>query len=231
MNRTIWITGLLIAGIVLVATAARAQDVEIEIGLIEGDPFELVFVARLPAGVGDSCTGEADSRNNDSIRKGTDFVFISGGTVVAVIHDVEAEGFGGAGIGFTANGPVDVYVRLGVNGIFSAGVFLEVTCNPPTTTTTTTSESSTTTTTKATPSTSTTVPPATTTTEPAPIGGVPTGGGALEHFVSTDPTSSDGTILTNPSSVPVYGLFILMAAMVAGGYLLARATDMWKDRP
>ena len=185
MKRLFWIIGLaiaLVAFLVLMAGHAYGQTIDIEIGTIRGDPFELVFIRELPAGVGDSCTGQVDARNNESTRDDTDFVFISGGEVVLTIAGVEAVGFDGAGIGFTSNGPIETYIRLGVEGLYSAGVLLEVTCNPPTTTTTTTSiPSSSTTVTTSIPSTSTTstsTPASTTTLSPPPVGGVDTGAGA-----------------------------------------------------
>ncbi len=169
--------GIIIGVVLGLTSGANAADpIDIEIGTIRGDPFELVFVAGLPAEVGDSCTGQVDARNNESTRDDTDIVLISAGTTVLTIAGVEAEGFGGAGIGFTANGPVGVYIRLGIEGLYSAGVFLEVTCNPPNTTTTvspTTSSSTTTTTSTGPPlSTSSTVPPVTPTTRFGLVRGV-----------------------------------------------------------
>ena len=162
----------------LTGAASASETIDIEIGVIRGDPGELVLVDNLPAGIGDSCTGQVHSRNNSSMRDDTDFVFISDGTVVLTIAGVEAEGFDGAGIGFTANGPVDVYVRLGARGVFSAGVFLEVTCNPPTTTTTEPPPPAASTTTSIVLP-APTVPPVTPTTlSPPPVGGIPAGGGA-----------------------------------------------------
>ena len=167
----------------LFVAAANAQPIEpldvidVEIGTIAGDPFELVFIAELSAEAGDSCIGQLDARNNESTRDDTSIVLISGGVIVAEFFGVETEGFDGAGLGFTAIGPVEAHVRLGVRGIYSAGILLEVTCNPPVTSTTSSIPSGTTSLTSP-DQPPTTASPATTTTLPRIPVGVDTGYGA-----------------------------------------------------
>ncbi len=168
------------ANIAYGAQPIETQDkIDIEIGTIRGDPFEMILVAEIQAEAGDSCAGQVQHRNNESTRSDTDLVFTSGGVEVAVILGVEAEGFGGGGLGFTANGPVEVHIRLGAEGLWSAGVDLEATCNTPQDTTTTTATATSTTTTQLGPTVTTTTPLATSTTlsEP-PSGPVEAGGGS-----------------------------------------------------
>ena len=180
-RQRVWTWGLLIALIaatVLITTAARAQDVELPIDTIyRGNPGDLFPVATIPADPGIECVAVLESRNNESMHPNSDILV---GPVT--FTDVETGSFAAAGLAFTTTGPIDVAVRLGGDGVFSAGFTLEVTCNPPTTTTTTGTEppGSTTTTMGVTSTTGSTgtAPPATTTTTPPPINGVDTGGGA-----------------------------------------------------
>ena len=188
-RQRVWMWGLLItliAATVLITTAVRAQDVELPIDTIyRGDPGEIIHVATIPADPGVECVAVLESRNNESMHPNNDILV---GPVT--FTNVETGTFAAAGLTFTATGPIDVAVRLGGDGVFSAGFTLEVTCNPPTTTTAPPESSpSTTTTPTPVPSTTTTtgsvttsLPSATPTTlsEP-PVGGVDTGGGACAN--------------------------------------------------
>ncbi len=169
----IWllVAALVALYLLVAATEVRADTLDVPVDTVyRGDPGDLIHVATIPATPGVECTAVLEGRNNESVHPDSDILVAS-----IVFADVEDGAFSSAGLGFTATGPIPVAVRLGGDGVFSAGFLLEVTCNPPTTTTTAPEPSETTTTTDG-PTTST--PPATTTTSPPPEGGVPAGGGS-----------------------------------------------------
>ncbi len=179
-TRNTLLTITLIAAAVLYGPAVWAQETRLEVDvdtIHKGDPGDLFFEGSYDAVAGEECVAILESvTNNESIHPGNDLIV---GPVV--FTNIESGTFEAAGLTFTADGPDDVMVRLGGDGVFSAGFTLEVTCNPPTTTTTlptvtTAPPGSTTTQPSATP---TTAPAVTTTTlSPPPVGGVDTGGGA-----------------------------------------------------
>ncbi len=180
-TRNTLLTITLIAAAVLYGPAVWAQDVELPIDtIIKDTPGSVHHIATIDAAAGKECvaelTFENDPHEEPSIHLGNDILV---GPVT--FTNVESGAFQAAGLTFTTTGPIDVAVRLGADGVFSGGITLEVTCNPPTTITTTTTagESSTTTpTSPETTATTTTTPPVTTTTlSPPPVGGVATGGG------------------------------------------------------
>ncbi len=206
-SQRIWNIGLaiaIIAGLVLIATAVMAQDVEVPIDTVyRGRPGTIVPVATIPAEPGLDCAAILESRNNDSVHPNSDILV---GPIA--FTDVESGSFQAAGLTFVSTGPINVAVRIGGDAVFSAGFTLEVTCNPPTTTTSTAEPPTATTTTTTTPSPTTTAPPATTTTTPPPVGGVPTGGGAC----------ADGTC---ESSLSPLATWIWLAILLpAGGVLV-----------
>lgn len=182
-RQRIWTWGgiiALIAAVTLIATAAWSQTtVEIPIETIfKGDPGDLFAIGEAPAPAGTQCVAELEGHNNESIHPDSDIL-----VGPATFTDVENGTFQAAGLAFTSDGVNQVYVRLGADGVFSAGFLLEVTCNPPNTTTTTNTATPTTTlpqpsTTVAEPPPTTVTPPATTTTSPPPVGGIDTGYGA-----------------------------------------------------
>ncbi len=203
--RTVIMAGalmLLVAVIVGFALAgAEAQETRLEVDVDtvhRGDPGELFFEGSYNAEAGEECVATLESvTNNESIHPGNDLIV---GPVT--FTNIESGSFEAAGIAFIADGPGDVMVRLGADGVFSAGFTLEVTCNPPTTTTQP-PESSTTTTLTIPPTTTTTtngvttsIPSATTTTTPPPINGVDTGGGACADGACEGSLSPLATWLT-----------------------------------
>lgn len=183
--------------IALVATAASSQTtIEIDIDfetIYRGDPGDLILVGEAPAPIGEECAAELEFGNNEaqSMHPGSDILVGPTGFL-----DVENGTFEAAGLTFISDGTNLVYVRIGVDGVFSGGLILEVTCNPSEPAPTTTTEppvttSSTTTIATPAPSTTTTingvttsVPSATTTTE-TPVGGIDTGGGACADWACT----------------------------------------------
>ncbi len=178
-RRRVWTYGLLIALIaaaILYAPAVWGQETRLEVDVDtvhKGDPGDLFFEGSYDAVAGEECVAILESvTNNDSVHPGNDLIV---GPVT--FTNIESGTFEAAGLSFVADGPGDVMVRLGADGVFSAGFTLEVTCSPPTTTTTVGATSTTTTTTA--PSTTTSTPPATPTTlSPPPVGGVDTGYGS-----------------------------------------------------
>ena len=159
--------------VVLVALAAQAQDVDLPIDTVyRGDPGDIIPVATVPADPGVHCVAELEGHNNRSIHPDSDILV---GPVT--FTNVENGTFQAAALTFTTTGPINVMVRLGADGVFSAGFTLEVTCNPPESTTTTQPDT-TPTTDASTPPTVTTPPATTTTLSEPPVGGISTGGGA-----------------------------------------------------
>ena len=196
--RTVLLAVALVAAVVLYATAVwAAATVDVPIStVLRGNPGEVFPIDTVAANTGDQCTAVLEARNNRSVHPNSDILV---GPIV--FADVEDGAFQKAGLSFTATGPIAVAVRLGGDGVFSAGFLLEVTCStpePPTTTTITTTtttppgSSTTVTVTPTTTPSSVTVPPVTTTTlSPPPSGPVDAGGGACadgcEYQPWTDP--------------------------------------------
>ena len=194
--------------LVVAATEVPAQpleplDVDLPITtVLRGPPGSVHLVGTIDARAGDECVAElSEFRNQDSMHPGNDILV--GPTTFA---DVESGTFQAAGLSFTATGPIPVAVRLGADGVFSAGFLLEVTCNPPesiTTTTTTTTPPGFTTTTSVT----STIPATTTTLSPPPEGGVPAGGGS----------EADSAVWPWVVASIVFGLIALVAALGVAG--------------
>ena len=223
MNRTIWITGLtiaLIAGIVLIATAAGATEVVAIDTVHQGDPGDLFHEGTIEA-VG-ACTATLRYTNGPaeepSDHPNTDIL-----VGPLTFTNVERGSFVDAALTFVGTGSTDVTTRIGDDGISSGGFTLEATCNPPTTTTTVPETSPSTThprppTTGTPPTTS--APPATTTTEPAPIGGVSTGGGACVDgscVIGSWSLTTRQTWIGLGGAAVLVGLTVLAWAFVAGG--------------
>ena len=167
----------MIVWVLLWTVPAQAQTtVEIPIETIfRGDPGDLFAIGEAPAPAGTQCVAELEGHNNESTHPDSDIL-----VGPATFTDVENGTFQAAGLTFTSDGVNKVYVRLGGDGVFSAGFLLEVTCNPPTTTTSIATPPTTTrspTTTLVEPP-ATTAPPVISTTSPPPVGGIDTGGGA-----------------------------------------------------
>lgn len=175
--------GLALLAVLLIAIPAMAQTetdtIEILIdGIVRGTPGEVKHLetVTVPEGlVGRTCTGVAESQNNESQHVDNDFILSSGATT-AEIPNWEAVSLATTAMsGTLVLGPtVTVDLRLGPSGVSSGGVLIILTCavpEPPETTTTT-----------APPPPTTAPPPPTTTptdtTEPPPEGGVSAGGGA-----------------------------------------------------
>ncbi len=215
------ITAFLAIWLSLVVVAfANAEDVvsvDIPINtILRGDPGELFLVATVETGPGLECQGGVDPNNNKSEHPNSDIVFVSGETG-GTIFNVEVSTFVGQDIFFVSEGPTLIYVRIGDDGVFSAGFIAMLDCHeheePTTTTTTLPPEeppSVTTTTTTQPPTGSTT-----TTTEPAPINGIDTGGGAMSSVISP------AVILADGNGWLIGGLFLLALGLILTiGYII-----------
>lgn len=120
------------------AAPAAAQDTVIEIPIdtvVRGAPGSehLLITATVdPADVGAECSVVVEGVNNESVHPGTDLI-VRSGTSEVVASDVErapnavTEATGTLVLGST----VDVFVRLGADGVFSGGLVVTATCGPP----------------------------------------------------------------------------------------------------
>lgn len=192
-RRRIWTAALTVAftaSVVFVAASVaygqevtlQGMTVEIPIKtILRGDPGDLFLIGEAPSPVGFQCTAELEFTNNEqeSEHPGNDIL-----VGPATFTDVENGTFQAAGLTFVSDGANLVFVRLGADGVFSAGFLLEVACNPPTTTTSVATSS----TTSPTVTTTSTAPPAPMTTSPPPVGGVDTGGGSCDDGACNDDT-------------------------------------------
>ncbi len=222
--------GLLLS--LLIPADAEAQTTGVDLDLDQerhgqdGERFLEAEIAVTDDQLGQTCDANLDRRNNESIHAkdghadhGTNIIVESGanGTVFA---NVESVAFDEATRSFVIDGTIRVYTQIGHDKVASMGYGLEFECSPDiTTTTTTTSVTSTT----AVPPTST-LPPVTTTTEPAPINGVNTGGGALQHLVSDEPS---GGFSLSPGAT---WLAIAIFALVVGSLAMFTKAASSKER-
>lgn len=125
--------------------AAMAVEIEISIDTVviadEGSNIILATADVPPELVGSSCTATAQAINQPSVHPGNDLIIASGDGSI-VLADVERE----AGVTTTTEGTLTlgptlvVSLRMGADGVFSAGLIVTIgtDCTPPPTTTTTT---------------------------------------------------------------------------------------------
>ena len=173
--------GLFLGLMLGLSNRAEAQTPPFEIPIEtvhKGVPGELFHEGTIPVEPGAACiaelTFENDPGEEPSIHLGNDILV---GPVT--FTNVENGMFEAAALPFISDGVNEVMVRLGIDGVFSAGFTLEVTCNPPSTSTSTTSALTSTTTANPDTSSSTTIAnPSSTTLSPPPVGGVDTGFGS-----------------------------------------------------
>jgi hypothetical protein len=178
--------GLALLAVLLIAIPAMAQTgtdtIEIFFdGIVEGTQNEVKHLetVTVPEGmVGRTCTGVAESQNNESQHVDNDFILSSGATT-AEISNWEAVPLATTPMsGTLVLGPtVTVDLRLGPSGVSSGGVLIILTCAAPEPPETTTTAPPPPTTAPPPPTTTPTTTP-TDTTEPPPEGGVSAGGGA-----------------------------------------------------
>ncbi len=175
------VVSLIVLVVAVLAAPALGEDVvSVDIPIdtrLKGDPGELFLVATVPTGPGLDCQSGVEPNNNKSEHEDSDIVFMSG-EAGGTIFNVEVPTFVGQDIFFVSEGPTLIFIRLGPDGIFSAGFIASLDCHEHEEETTTTAVPSTTSTTHVdTPTTTSVI----TTTEPPPVGGVPTGGGACAN--------------------------------------------------
>lgn len=211
-------TGVVIAtsgGLLLAPALAQSPDddtvpsriIEIPLGtVVRDEPGSLTVLAEVavPADLqGRFCDVESRAQNNASTHTGNDLLVASDGTAVELL-DVEA--FPGkitAALVELRLGPtVRVTLRMGTDGVFSAGsslVVLDCPTTPPTTTTTVTPPSSTSTTT---PGSTTTVvePPASSSTTTTVIEPPSSSSTTSSTTTSSSTTSSTTTTVVEPPS-------------------------------
>jgi hypothetical protein len=197
------------------ALADEAVSVDIPINtVLHGDPGELIEVAVVQTGPGLECTGGVDPTNNRSEREDTDVVFVSGDAGGSV-NGVESPNFVGGDIFFVSEGTTTIFVRLGIEGVFSAGFIAMLDCHEPeepTTTTTTIVEDTTTTThVDPPPTTITTItapPPGCPQDPTTPCGPVDAGGGAMAAILLDDGPNG-GLIMGG-------GILVALAVLLGG---------------
>ena len=224
MRRVVMVATLVAA--LFVAIPALADDpvsVDIPINTVfHGDPGELFLVATVPTGSGLDCTGAVVPANNESEHDNSDIVFVSG-DAGGTIFDVEVPTFVGQMIFFTSEGSTLIYVRLGDDGVFSAGFIAMLDCHEPpeetttTITTTTTVPDTTTTTHVDTPTTITAPPPGCPQDPTTPCGPVDAGGGAMAAIL-LDGGSNGGMILGG-------GILLALAVLIGAFGLAMRKKD------
>ena len=198
-----------LAIVLVIATDANAESVEVPIGVLRGDPGQVFPIATVPANAGNQCVAELEARNNRSIHPDSDVLV---GPVT--FFDVESTAFQAGGLSFTATGDIDIAVRLGADGVFSAGFVLEVTCNPPESTTTSEASSTSSTSTSSPESPTTT----TTTLSPPPSGPVEAGGGVCAEDQCNE-------AIPWLEIAGIIGLFILFTGLVAATFNYFRRND------
>ena len=199
----------------LVAVPALADDpvsVDIPINtVLHGDPGELIEVAVVQTGPGLDCTGGVDPTNNRSEREDTDVVFVSG-NAGGEVKGVESPNFVGGDFFFVSEGTTTIYVRLGIEGVFSAGFIAMLDCHEHEEETTTTVPDTTTTThVDPPPTTVTTItapPPGCPQDPTTPCGPVDAGGGAMAAIL-LDPGPNGGLIMGG-------GILVALAVLVGG---------------
>ncbi len=167
--------------IFVISSEANAQEepfIDVPITIIRGEPGEVVAVAVVPADPGLQCEVTLAVTNMpDSTHEG---VHIGVGPLVYA--NVEnGKPVANPTRSFESGGDIAVTVTLGFEGVFSGGFNVTGGCGLPPVVTTTTIPNTTTTTHVDTPI----PPPTTTTTEPAPVGGVPAGGGSMAGVTYT----------------------------------------------
>lgn len=231
--------------VVGVPIGAGAQDVSIEVSLDtvvrapEGTQHSLATETVPPDLVGTRCRVSSVSHNQRSVHPGNDLFVISGGGQL-VLEDVEGEAF----VERTAEGTltlgndVRVLLVMGPDGVFSAGIVVEVRCPSAETTTTTeattttTSGDTTTTTTGDTTTTTvevtttstevtTTTTGDTTTTTTGDTTTTTTGGEATTTTGGEATTTTAGATSTTPDTLPFTGIgpnsiWVGLAALAAG---------------
>jgi hypothetical protein len=179
--------------------------------------------------VGETCEVTAQSENQSSVHPGNDLVVESGGNQI-VLPDVEAEPGGVV----TATGTlvlaeeIVIFLIMGPDEVFSAGIEVRFQCPPPATTTTT-SEATTSTVAATTITSETTTTTVATTTTAAPT----TSTSSTTTLPLTSTTIPDEVLLTTITQPlpftgpPQEGLGLFAVALGATGVLLLVAGRSW----
>lgn len=174
-----FVVGALTISLILLglATQATADDQEFEIVVplpthVKAPPGteEVLNVTETPEHlVGETCSVTAQARNQSSVHPGNDLAVESASRIV--LADVEATpgGVVTAADTLVLSETITITLRMGRDGVFSAGIEVRLQCPPPTTTTTTMATTTTVAaTTLTTSDTTTTAAPTTTVTTTGP---------------------------------------------------------------
>lgn len=230
MRRTVLVVvaALVAAFFAFPALATDVVSVDVAIDTYHGNPGDLILVATVDTGPGLECKGGVDPVNNSSEHDNSDVVFESG-NAGGTIFDFEVPTFVGQDIFFVTEGPTKIYVRIGDDGVISAGFVAMLDCHEPEEETTTTTTVAVETTTTTVPVPDTTTPPTTATTITAPPPGCPqdpttpcgpvdAGGGAMAAIL-LDPGHNGGMIMGG-------GILLALALLIGGlGWSMTRKKD------
>ncbi len=167
--------GVILAAVVFgfaVSVAAQIpDDVDIPIDtILRGESGDTFLVATVTSSPGLACDAFLDGRNNESVHPNTD-VLIQSGVNFAAILNVESGAFNTGSTSFISGGLIEVFIRIGPDGVSSTGFILTLDCQPHIDPPPVVDEGTTTTIT-------TTTTPTVTTTTPPPINGPNTGFGS-----------------------------------------------------
>ena len=214
--------------IVMLAPAVNASshiDIVIPVTTVvrgdEGEVFELAYEEVLEEFQGRSCAVKAVSQNQGSVHPNNDIGVVSGESGV-LLEDVEAVPLGTVeGDGTLVLGTeIIVLLKLGPDGVFSAGINIEFDCTPPPPSTTTTTEATTTTTQPESTTTTTELESTTTTTIPDEVS--PTSiVGTTTTIVSTTAPEVSPTEETLPFTGVESGTPAALALLLIAGGALA----------
>lgn len=208
-RRIAGITVLLGVPLLLLTSTAVGQEVAIKIPLstivrgAEGSQHLLAHV-EVPVGeIGRECSLSAVVHNQESVHPGNDLVVVSGGGQL-VLEDVEGVAGGETNTEGTIILGSDITVTLvmGSDGVFSAGMAVNVICPVATTTTPPTTVEDSSTTSEEPSSTVTTVPETTTTSE---IAGTSSSSTTPPTTVLASSTSTTQPKVTTASTLPFTG--------------------------
>ncbi len=144
--------------------------------------------------VGATCSWDFHSHNQSSVHPGNDLILATGGEqwVLAGVEDTAGGELALTG-SFRLGETLTVTLRLGPDGVFSAGISVEVLCDDAAATTTTAPTETTI------PATATTVVPVTSTTAPSETGSTTT---TTPPTSSSEPPAGDSEVKDNGGTTP-----------------------------
>lgn len=186
-SKTVVVGLMSIVGLVFMQSPASAGHGDISVPLdtfVQADEGEVVLLASVSVDeelVGDVCSWDFHATNQFSVHPGNDLILSTNGTdtVVAGVEDTPNQVLDVAG-SFQLGETVTVSLRMGPDGVFSAGLGVEVVCES-----------------EVAPATATTVPAPTATTTPAAVV-TPTTVAAAATPTTAVETEVAGEVVTAP---------------------------------